>query len=257
MSFLDSMDIGGVGNIASGLSGGDWTDLFGAGDAKKAAEEQRQGYEEAGGVYKEAGRNAMSRYAPYAASGRQANRMIQDVMRGDYSSFTESPDYQFRLDQGEQALERGAAARGMNLSGATLKDLGEYSQGLASTEYGNWYNRLAGQQGLGANVAGQQAGVDMGTADRYASTVLGQAGARASGYMADANIKNYMASSMHESGQRIGEAWATMGMGGGGGGMSGGGGLGGGGAGYGGFNYGANSAPAAGGGTWYGPFAGG
>lgn len=191
------------------------TDLFGADEAKKAAREQEQGYQQAGETIRGGGDTALSRYAPYAETGRTANRMIQDVMGGDYSSFYESPDYQFRKEQGEQALERGASARGMNLSGATLKDLNRFNQGLASTEYGNWYNRLVGQQGLGANVAGAEAGIDQNTARGVADTQLGRAGARASGYMADANIKNYLASSMHESGQRIGEAWATMGMGGG------------------------------------------
>lgn len=251
MSFLDSMDIGGIGNIASGLSGGDWTDLFGAGDAKKAAEEQRQGYEQAGQTIQAGGDTALSRYAPYAQTGRTANRMIQDVMGGDYSSFYESPDYQFRLNEGRDLREGSAAAKGMLLSGATLKDLDRYGQGLASTEYGNWYNRIAGQQGLGANVAGAQAGIDQNTARSVADTELGAAGARASGYMADANIKNYLASSLHESGQRIGEAWATMGMGGGG--------PGGGGGGspytYSGAFGGTPSSPAAGGGQWYGPFA--
>ncbi|MDP5211395.1 hypothetical protein, partial [Microbulbifer sp. 2205BS26-8] len=52
----------------------------------------------------------------------------------------------------------------------------------------------------------------MGVGDRVGGAQLGAAGARASGYLADANIKNYLARSLHESGQRIGEAWATFGM---------------------------------------------
>ncbi|MFD1216417.1 hypothetical protein [Microbulbifer celer] len=183
------------------------TNLFGADEAKRAADAQRQGYQQAGQTIQAGGDSALDRYAPYAQTGQTANRMIQDVMDGDFSSFYESPDYQFRLEQGEQALERGAAARGMNLSGATLKDLNRFGQGLASTEYGNWYNRLVGQQGLGANVAGAQAGIDQDTASGVANTQIGAAGARASGYMADANIKNSLMSGITNAVTGYGASW--------------------------------------------------
>lgn len=192
------------------------TNLFGADKAKKAAEVQQQGYEQAAGTAREAGAQAQSYLTPYANTSLNANRMIDSALAGDYSGFYASPDYQFRLSEGEKALNRSAAARGNLLSGAQLKDLTGYGQGLASTEYGNWYNRLAGLRGEGIGIAGQQGNIATGVGDRVAQAQLGQAGARASGYMADANIANYLASSMHESGMRIGEAWATMGMGGGG-----------------------------------------
>lgn len=55
------------------------------------------------------------------------------------------PGYQFRLDQGKQAIERSAAASGGLLSGGTLKDLTDYEQGQASNEYSNVYNRAFGE----------------------------------------------------------------------------------------------------------------
>ena len=72
------------------------------------------------------------------------------------------PGYAFRLQQGQQAVERSAAARGLTMSGGTLKDLTSYEQGLASSEYGNafarytqqqqqLYNQLMGVTTLGAN----------------------------------------------------------------------------------------------------------
>jgi hypothetical protein len=51
------------------------------------------------------------------------------------------PGYAFRLQQGEQALERGAAASGGAFSGGTLKALAQYGQDYASNEYSNVYNR--------------------------------------------------------------------------------------------------------------------
>jgi hypothetical protein len=51
------------------------------------------------------------------------------------------PGYQFRLAQGQQALQNSAAARGGLLSGGTAKALTDYNQNAASGEYGNVYNR--------------------------------------------------------------------------------------------------------------------
>lgn len=51
------------------------------------------------------------------------------------------PGYQFRMDQGNQALQRSAAAQGNLLSGGTLKALDRYNQDYASGEFGNVYNR--------------------------------------------------------------------------------------------------------------------
>ncbi|MDP5211380.1 hypothetical protein, partial [Microbulbifer sp. 2205BS26-8] len=135
------------------------TDLFGAKEAKKAADAQQQGYRDAEGTYREAGAHALARYGPYANTSLKANGMIDAALAGDYSSFYESPDYQFRLSEGEKAINRSAAARGNLLSGAALKDLNAYGQNLASTEYGNWFNRLAGLRGEGIGIAGQQAGI--------------------------------------------------------------------------------------------------
>lgn len=57
----------------------------------------------------------------------------------------EDPGFKFRLDQGRQALERSAAAKGTLLTTGTLKDLDSFSQGAASQEYGNVYARRAGE----------------------------------------------------------------------------------------------------------------
>jgi hypothetical protein len=48
---------------------------------------------------------------------------------------------QFRLDQGQKAIERGAAVRGTLLTGGLQARLLEHGQGVASEEYGNDYQR--------------------------------------------------------------------------------------------------------------------
>lgn len=59
----------------------------------------------------------------------------------------DDPGYQFRQEQGQRAIQRSAAAQGTVLNPATVKALDEYSQGLASQEYGNVYNRRLGEHG--------------------------------------------------------------------------------------------------------------
>lgn len=56
-------------------------------------------------------------------------------------NFEQDPGYQFRMQQGTQAINSNAAAQGKQLSGATLKALAKYGQNLASQEYGNAFDR--------------------------------------------------------------------------------------------------------------------
>ena len=122
---------------------------------------------------------------------------------------TSNPAYQFQLKQGQQALDRSSAARGMGASGAQMKAAQQYGQGLASQEYdkqynratsefGDYYNRLAGlaqggQQAAGsmAQAGGQyanNASNTFGNLSNAQTSILGQqANARASGYAANAN----------------------------------------------------------------------
>ena len=131
-----------------------------------------------------------------------------------------NPQYQFLLKQGQQALDRSAAARGMGYSGAQMKAAQQFGQDLASQQYdneynraakeyfnkydqaanqfGNYYNRLAalaqgGQQAatttsqLGGQY-GQNAGGTLGSLSTQLQNNIGQLGnARASGYIGQAN----------------------------------------------------------------------
>ena len=122
---------------------------------------------------------------------------------------TNNPAYQFQLKQGQQALDRSSAARGMGYSGAQMKAAQEYGQGLASQQYDKEYNRASGEFGdyynrlAGLAKGGEQAATALGNyGNQYATAgsntlgnlsgaqtgILGQqANARASGYAANAN----------------------------------------------------------------------
>lgn len=58
------------------------------------------------------------------------------------------PGYQFRVREGQKALERSAAARGGLLSGGTGKALQRYGQESASQEFQNAYQRALSQNEL-------------------------------------------------------------------------------------------------------------
>lgn len=111
---------------------------------------------------------------------------------------TVDPGYNFRMQQGQQALERSAAARGGLQSGGTMKAITQYGQDYASGEYQNAYNRFTNDQtnrfnrlssiaGLGqtANAATAQAGQTYATA--AGNNATGAANAQGAAGIASAN----------------------------------------------------------------------
>jgi hypothetical protein len=68
----------------------------------------------------------------------------------------QDPGYQFRLSEGQRALERSGAARGVTNTGGNMKGLLDYGQQAASQEYGNVYNRNLNTYNTNAQNAYQQ-----------------------------------------------------------------------------------------------------
>lgn len=101
----------------------------------------------------------------------------------DMSAFFESPDYQFNLQQGQQALDRSLAARGRALSGAGVKEGQRFASGLASQEYGNFTNRLLQMAGIGSAATNTSANAGMQTAANMGNAFMNAGNARASGYL--------------------------------------------------------------------------
>lgn len=123
--------------------------------------------------------------------------------------FEQDPGYAFRQAEGQKAIERSAAARGGLLSGAAMKGIERFGQGLASEEYQNAFNRFQSNQnnqfnrfaslaGVGqtANNALQTAGsnyanaigqIGMNNAANQGNSLMAQGNARASGYLGAGN----------------------------------------------------------------------
>lgn len=99
-----------------------------------------------------------------------------------FADFYASPDYQFRLNEGMKAIERSAAAKGALRSGATMKSIGNYSQGVAAGEYGNYVNRLAALAGVGQSATDSSAAAGTNYANAVSNNNTNAGNARASAY---------------------------------------------------------------------------
>jgi hypothetical protein len=100
----------------------------------------------------------------------------------DLSEFFESPQYRFSLEEGNKAIQRASAARGLYRSGGSAKAETRFAQGLAAGEFQNYANTLAGMAGVGqtATQATSQAGAQAAAGISQAYRDAGNA--RASSY---------------------------------------------------------------------------
>lgn len=121
--------------------------------------------------------------APYREAGTAALNRLTDPA----ASFESSPGYQFARDQGLDAIKTQQNALGRLASGNTLAALTNYSQGLASQEYNNWWNQQSGLAGAGLGATNQLAGLGANTAANVGNALMAGADARASGIAGSAN----------------------------------------------------------------------
>ena len=76
-----------------------------------------------------------------------------------FDQYRKSTGYDFRVNQGLNAVNSGYAGRGSIKSGAAMKAINDYGQGMASQEFGNYLNALGNQQSLGMSAGSALAGV--------------------------------------------------------------------------------------------------
>jgi hypothetical protein len=108
----------------------------------------------------------------------------------DMGAFFESPDYQFNLQQTMQAGNNSLVARGRGLSGAASKELARYGSGVASSEYGNFTNRLMQMAGLGSAATQSTAAAGQNMVNNNSAALMQNGQARASSYMTAAEGVN-------------------------------------------------------------------
>ena len=192
--------------------------LYNANQQRVAAADQLRAAGRAQGAITNAYGQAQGYQQPYLAAGQQG---LNQMMTGDYGTAVpgqaqmpgeyqaqqfqfdpnQDPGAAYRMQQGQQAVQTGAAAQGTGLSGSTLQALMKKGQELGSQEYGAAYdrfnqNRLAGLQGYQTNlnrandIWGQQKDIyGMGAEQaqrRYGQAQnLGQMGQQAAGNMSN------------------------------------------------------------------------
>lgn len=120
--------------------------------------------------YRTAYGTAQDRYAPFAQSGQQANRLYGnflglnggDAQRDAFSGYQEGPYANFDRDRITQASARSNNARGYGGSGveamATARALQQYGQ----QGMDRYLDRLGGMQGQGFQAANALANLDTG-----------------------------------------------------------------------------------------------
>ena len=95
----------------------------------------------------------------------------------EYGGMQETDAYKFRVSEGINAIDAGAAARGGLYSGKTMQDLQTYGIGQASQFENDYYNRISGGAAQGQAAAAQTAlaGQNYATANSNALANIGNA----------------------------------------------------------------------------------
>lgn len=98
------------------------------------------------------------------------------------TEFQNTPGYQFQLQQGTQAAERSASARGLLGSGAAMKSIANYAGGLADSTYNQYVGQLNTMAGIGQQATNTTAAAGQSAANNISSAYTNAGNARASSY---------------------------------------------------------------------------
>jgi len=137
MAFIAASIIGGTAAIAGGA--------LSASAAGSAAEKQAAATRDANNLQYKMFQQTREDQTPWREAGMRALAGLgnPDFQRDfNINDFGNDPGYAFRMQEGQKALERSAAARGGLFGGAFGKALTRYGQDYASNEYQNAYNRF-------------------------------------------------------------------------------------------------------------------
>ncbi len=179
------MPFGGLLTAGSGAGASLFGGLFGSNASKRAAQLQQEAADRANqyiqgntnlnrdqiNTLSADDRNLIQKnFAPYQGVGSTAAGGLNTALQNPFQfNLADDPGYQFRLAQGQKAIEQSAAARGGAVSGGALKALTQYGLGFASNEYQNAFARHQQQlqnlfqgAGLGLNASGQESSLESG-----------------------------------------------------------------------------------------------
>lgn len=206
--------VGGVAGAAINSSGAKSA-------AQTAANAQQQGINAQLQMFN----TTQANYQPQIQLGQGAAGMLSNLFgtgtngaasKPNYSAFNNSPGYQFALGQGQNAINKQAAASGGLYSSNTLGALSNYNTGMASTQYNSYVNQLLSMAGLGnaaaSGVGSAATATGQGVANSYgnignaqASGILGQSNAFSNALGQGGNLLNSYLTNPNAGGQYGGE----------------------------------------------------
>lgn len=185
---------------------------LGSKSAKKAANAQQQAAQAATLEQRRQFDLMREDTAPYREVGQTAVRRLGEFygLPGygavDPTKVLEQvPGYQFRLSEGNKALDRFQSTNRIT-GGRALKEALRYNQDYASGEYGNYLQGLFNLTGQGAGAVNTAVGAGQNTANAIGQYRLGAGNAAAQGYLGSAGainnaiqggLQNYMTLSMY------------------------------------------------------------
>lgn len=202
------------GYAAAGIASG----VIGSAGSKSAAKQAAGASLDAMGIQRDMFNATRGDLRPFYKAGVPALERLmyltglkgEDSGDGEFGSFMREfrtadferdPGYQFRLEEGEKALSRAAAARGLSRSTPGLKALLRFNQDFASNEFGaarsrfeadkaGKFNFLSYLVGTGHNAAAQTGQVGANLAAGGAQAIVAGGQAAASGTLGAASAWN-------------------------------------------------------------------
>jgi hypothetical protein len=199
--------------------------VIGSNAASKAADRQAGAIDRSTDVLNQQWQTTQAQQAPFRSTGYNALNQLNRLGSGTYQMFDANgnvtgqgvgnefftkpytaedfakgidPGYQFRLQQGQEATNRMANMGGGMISGNALKGQEDYTQGVASQEFGNAFNReqlgttnifnrLSALAGLGQTSVGQTTTAGSNYAGNVAGNIQASGAAQAGGIVGQAN----------------------------------------------------------------------
>ena len=136
-----------------------------------------------GGTFGLDGRQVTPQQIGPAQTNQQAANEAFDI-------FKNSTGYQFRVNEGNRALNSGWAGAGTLQSGAAGKSFQEFGQNIASAEFGNYMGYLGEQQNLTSGAANAMSGVNSTYENNAGKLAVAQGQNLANAAVAKANNSN-------------------------------------------------------------------
>lgn len=164
--------------------------LFGGHEAKKAASAQQQGSQAGLDWVKNVYGNAQGNLGGYVQGGLGA---LSNLTANNY---VQSPAYQYMKDEMVSGIDASAANRGNLYSGGHNLDLARHLNGLAASDYNQWWDNQLGLAGLGAQAASNLGSIGTATMGNVQNGYNGIANAQGQGYGANAAMFGNIAGSL-------------------------------------------------------------